>query len=157
MLISWTNLSSSSIFNFSYKSSTFPFSYFSPTIECVNSIKQNTSENNFIYEIVVVDNKSTNESVSKLKEIEGITLIQAQENSGFSAGNNIGIRYALDCKCTFSSTRWCTFFMIYYSIQTDSNRIIVAIKYKLKHQEEKLEALKKGIIEGRKFVKNGKE
>jgi len=38
-----------------------------------------------------------------------------------------------------------------------TTRIIVAIKYKLKHQEKNLEALKKGIIEGRKFVRNGKE
>ena len=71
------------------------------TIECINSIKQNTSENNFIYEIVVVDNKSTNESLSELKKIEGITLIQASENAGFSAGNNIGIKYAIKNKSEY--------------------------------------------------------
>ena len=38
-----------------------------------------------------------------------------------------------------------------------STRIIVGIKYKLKHKGESLKALKKGIIEGRKFIKNGKE
>lgn len=282
------------------------------TIECINSIKQNTSENNFIYEIVVVDNKSTNESLLKLKEIEGITLIEACKNEGFSVGNNIGIKYALDNKAEyilllnndtvitkdsidkmhfelkkhadigimsgrimyesdknlinccggeidyfkgtaviynkgkeyksnnekFSYTKFVTgccmlmksslieeigflpdeYFMYYedvdfcakvqksgykigvcleaiiyhkesassgggespfaiewntrnrlifinkykcYGILTKlffyTTRIIVAIKYKLKHQEKNLEALKKGIIEGRKFVRNGKE
>lgn len=77
------------------------YNNYKDTIECINSIKQNTSENNFIYEIVVVDNKSTNESLAKLKEIEGITLIEANENAGFSAGNNIGIKYALDNKSEY--------------------------------------------------------
>lgn len=77
------------------------YNNYKDTIECINSIKQNTSENNFIYEIVVVDNKSTNESLSELKKIEGITLIQASENAGFSAGNNIGIKYAIKNKSEY--------------------------------------------------------
>lgn len=77
------------------------YNNYKDTIECINSIKQNTSENNFKYEIVVVDNKSTNESLSELKKIEGITLIQASENAGFSAGNNIGIKYAIKNKSEY--------------------------------------------------------
>ena len=77
------------------------YNNYKDTIECINSIKQNTSENNFKYEIVVVDNKSTNESLSELKKIEGITLIQASENAGFSAGNNIGIKYAIENKSEY--------------------------------------------------------
>ena len=77
------------------------YNNYKDTIECINSIKQNTSENNFIYEIVVVDNKSTNESLLELKKIEGITLIQASKNAGFSSGNNIGIKYAIENKSEY--------------------------------------------------------
>lgn len=71
------------------------YNNYTDTIECVKSIKENTHINNVEYEIIVVDNKSTNESVSKLRELEGITLIESDENEGFSAGNNLGIKYAL--------------------------------------------------------------
>lgn len=71
------------------------------TIECIKSIKENTNKDNFDYEIIVVDNKSTNESLSKLKEVEGITLIEAEENAGFSAGNNVGIKYAIENKSDY--------------------------------------------------------
>ncbi len=70
------------------------------TIECIDSIK-NINTDNFEIEIIVVDNKSTNESVIKLKEIEGITLIEASQNAGFSAGNNLGIKFALDNKADY--------------------------------------------------------
>lgn len=66
------------------------------TIECITSIKENIDINNFKFEIIVVDNKSTNESIDRLKKVDGITLIQANENAGFSAGNNLGIKYALN-------------------------------------------------------------
>jgi len=55
------------------------------TIECINSIKENINSLNFEYEIVVVDNKSTNDSVEKLKEIDNIKLIEAKKNGGFAA------------------------------------------------------------------------
>ncbi len=109
------------------------------TIECIESIYQLDYTN---YEIVLIDNCSTNKSVEKLldwcsgkitTEIEGdyskfitkpkrskplsinhihesddglnqtvskpdLTLIKAKSNRGFSAGNNLGIQYALDKK-----------------------------------------------------------
>ena len=69
---------------------------YNDTIECINSIKSNIDLNKF--EIIVVDNNSTDNSYQKLKKVEGIILIKANQNNGFSAGNNIGIKYALK-KC----------------------------------------------------------
>ncbi|MEG6532045.1 glycosyltransferase family 2 protein [Caldibacillus thermoamylovorans] len=64
------------------------------TIECINSIKKSTYEN---YKVVVVDNGSTDNSVSTLiKEFRDVKLIKSQENLGFSGGNNIGIMFALN-------------------------------------------------------------
>lgn len=64
------------------------------TIECIGSLSENRD---IEYEIIVVDNCSTDNSVGKLKQAQNyfvFTLLQAKNNDGFSAGNNIGIRYA---------------------------------------------------------------
>lgn len=49
-------------------------------------------------EIVVVDNcsplQSEQTSIKQLCEEQGCTFIQAEENRGYNAGNNIGLRYA---------------------------------------------------------------
>jgi len=48
------------------------------------------------YEVVVVDNGSTDGSVAALREaFPQATLIENPENLGFAAGNNVGLRYAL--------------------------------------------------------------
>ena len=49
-------------------------------------------------QIVIVDNKSTDNSVKELNMIvsEKVVLVQAKENKGYAAGNNVGIRYVLD-------------------------------------------------------------
>lgn len=65
----------------------------SDTLECIESIQKNDYTN---YEIVIVDNKSTDMSCSKLQQKKSqYVLIEAKENNGFSAGNNIGIQYAM--------------------------------------------------------------
>lgn len=47
-------------------------------------------------EILVVDNASTDSSVQKLKEFDPeLTILQSDRNIGFSGGNNLGIRHAL--------------------------------------------------------------
>lgn len=66
------------------------------TFECVESIQKNDYEN---YEIVIVDNKSTDRSLEQLRDRQDTypyILLEAVSNDGFSAGNNIGIRYALE-------------------------------------------------------------
>lgn len=63
-------------------------------VECINSIYQKTE--NIIYEIIVVDNASEDDSVEKLSLIYGskIKLIVSEENLGFGKANNLGARYA---------------------------------------------------------------
>lgn len=63
------------------------------TLECVKSIEKNyTGE----CTIVVVDNKSTDNSKQVLKENESrYKLILNEVNNGFAHGNNIGIKWAL--------------------------------------------------------------
>jgi hypothetical protein len=47
-------------------------------------------------EILVVDNGSQDESVSRLSMIENIHLLPLQRNYGFARGSNVGIRKALE-------------------------------------------------------------
>lgn len=48
--------------------------------------------------IIVVDNKSTDDSVAKLKHYENkkIKIVESSENRGYAAGNNVGIKYLID-------------------------------------------------------------
>lgn len=68
------------------------------TIECVNSLRAMCNAGRCT--IVVVDNCSTDNSYDKLCEVlkhdAQIVVLRARENKGFSAGNNIGIHYALN-------------------------------------------------------------
>lgn len=68
--------------------------------ECINSIKESEYKN---YEIIFVDNNSTDDSIELLEKQfkDEITIIKSNENLGFSGGNNIGIEYALKNNCDF--------------------------------------------------------
>lgn len=60
------------------------------TIECVSSVKKYVQSN----DILVVDNKSTDDSYANIKKIHpDINYIQATDNNGYAAGNNIGLRH----------------------------------------------------------------
>lgn len=65
------------------------------TLECIDSILKASPKIN--YEIIVVDNASTDGSVEVLKKVRGdkIKVIFNEENVGFSKANNIGINEAL--------------------------------------------------------------
>lgn len=64
------------------------------TVKCIDSLKSLTYPN---YEIVVLDNSSTDDSVARIREAHpDVTLIETGANLGFAGGNNVGIRYALD-------------------------------------------------------------
>lgn len=67
------------------------------TIECLESLKCIQED----YKIVLIDNKSTDNSIDKLekwiqnqKELSSnLIFITSSENNGYAAGNNIGIKY----------------------------------------------------------------
>ncbi|VYU30775.1 N-acetylglucosaminyl-diphospho-decaprenol L-rhamnosyltransferase [Clostridium tertium] len=63
--------------------------------ECINSILKSTYKN---YEIIVIDNNSTDNSVKLLEEKfnSDIKIIMSDSNLGFSGANNLGIKYALN-------------------------------------------------------------
>ncbi|MDZ5810524.1 glycosyltransferase family 2 protein [Halorubrum sp. AD140] len=67
---------------------------YADTKECLNSLKNQSYDN---YEVYVVDNNSSDDSSYKLEqEFKNHTFIYNSENVGFSAGNNKGIKKALN-------------------------------------------------------------
>lgn len=63
------------------------------TIDCIKSLMEST----ILGTIIVVDNASTNDDVKKLKdEFTDVVIIESKKNLGFSGGNNLGIRYAIE-------------------------------------------------------------
>lgn len=61
-------------------------------IECINSIK--TFTNDLRYEIIVVDNASSDNSKSILGSLDDIYYIYSDKNLGFGKANNLGAQYA---------------------------------------------------------------
>lgn len=70
------------------------------TIECLKSIRLLKED----YKIVLVDNKSTDDSIEKLEKwIQNqnessfnLIFIKSSENNGYAAGNNLGIKYVVN-------------------------------------------------------------
>jgi len=71
------------------------------TLDCLASLMK-IKIDNFILEIVIVDNGSSDESVETIKRYKiqntkyDIHLIENRQNLGFAEGNNVAIRYALE-------------------------------------------------------------
>lgn len=69
------------------------FNGFTDTIECIDSVKRSKNSP----KIIVVDNASTDDSVSQIKSRDSdIILIESSLNLGYAGGNNIGIKRALE-------------------------------------------------------------
>ena len=67
---------------------------YSDTIDCVNSLLKIKYSN---YKIVIVENASSDSELFKKNQFlnDNAVILYARENKGFSDGNNIGIRYAM--------------------------------------------------------------
>jgi GT2 family glycosyltransferase len=60
---------------------------------CITSIIEETQQNT--YEIIVVDNASSDDSVANIKQqFPTVNLIETGINAGFAAGNNVGFKVA---------------------------------------------------------------
>ncbi len=70
------------------------------TKECLDSIIKSLSGSSITYEIIVVDNNSTDGSVEVLKNLvrqladRNLELITSKTNLGFGKGNNLGVKHA---------------------------------------------------------------
>lgn len=66
------------------------------TLQCLASLKKIVRMRNTLA-VIVVDNGSTDDSVAAIKKQHTwVTVIEAGSNLGFTGGNNLGIRYALE-------------------------------------------------------------
>lgn len=70
------------------------------TEKCINSIFDTLE--NIDFRIYLIDNASPNKAPDKMLELinsKNITFISNEKNTGYSSGNNIGIKKALDNDC----------------------------------------------------------
>jgi GT2 family glycosyltransferase len=61
---------------------------------CLSSLKDNTNYENF--KVIVVDNASSDDSISYLQNLSWVKVIPLKKNYGFAIANNIAIKYAID-------------------------------------------------------------
>ncbi len=112
------------------------------TEKCLPSLLSQTYEN---FDIVVVDNGSTNDSLKRLRLIEEkepkITVLANKKNLGFDGGVNTGIRYGLEKK---------------YDAIALFNNDAVADKHWLEELVETLSGKKVGIATGLLLHADGK-
>lgn len=72
---------------------------YADTYECLKSLEKVNHKN---LQIIIVDNGSDNNDIIKLEsEFQGIKIIRSEVNLGFTGGNNLGIKYALEIESDF--------------------------------------------------------
>ncbi len=66
------------------------------TLNCLKSVLEETDRTNLPYEIVLVDNNSTDGSVEAVKALKSplISIIEEKNNLGFGKGNNLAVKKA---------------------------------------------------------------
>lgn len=70
------------------------------TRECLVSLSR-INKDNLELLVVVVDNSENSEFKIQSSKFEAIKIVKNKKNLGFSGGNNVGIKYALDEKCDY--------------------------------------------------------
>ena len=72
------------------------YNNFADSRECIESLNKILLPQNYSNRIILVDNNSSDGSGRKLKNLFGdsIIYIESDDNGGYAAGNNIGIKYA---------------------------------------------------------------
>jgi len=65
------------------------------TLECLESVSQ-VSGSGFQKSVVIVDNGSNKKDAKELKKIKGVKLLESEVNTGFTGGNNLGIKHSLN-------------------------------------------------------------
>lgn len=63
------------------------------TLKCIKSVKQSDFKD---FEIIVVDNHSGDDLEEEIKKIKDINFVQSEDNLGYTGGNNLGIKKALE-------------------------------------------------------------
>ena len=111
------------------------------TIECIKSLK-NLKYNN--YKIIIVDNASSDNSINELNKYVGdnLLLLKSNENLGFSGGNNIGIKYALENDADYvmllnNDTEVEPNFLEYMINAAESDKSIGIVGCKIKYYDNK--------------------
>lgn len=66
--------------------------------KCVEDVKKSTHS---VLKIYVVDNNSKDGSEDDFKDDKSVTFIQTGSNKGYSGGNNMGVKKALEDGCDF--------------------------------------------------------
>ena len=69
------------------------------TKKCLSSLRNLTTYND--YEVIIVDNGSTDDTLKYLDSLDWVTVIKNQENLGFVKGNNIGLAKTEDSDVIF--------------------------------------------------------
>lgn len=95
---------------------------------CLNSINDETLKQGF--EVIVVDNASTDDTVSIVKQYPEVILIENKANLGYSKANNIG-HYLILLPKYFSYNSLLLDLLPYYELQIHgdikSNRVSIRI------------------------------
>lgn len=69
------------------------------TLECLESVFQLDYPN---YHVMVVDNGSTDDSVSRIRaRYPELDIVETGENLGYAEGNNVGIRLSIESNCEY--------------------------------------------------------
>lgn len=112
------------------------------TLNCLKSIDK-IDKNSSNVEIIVVDNASRGDCVERIKKsFVHVTVIKNKSNLGFAAGNNVGIKYALNNFADF-------IFIVNNDTILDKNTLVAILQTQQKYNAD--------IISPKIYFSHGRE